>query len=90
MNDEQKLFEKLDNEFIPEYGLTRKQLRSYFDMVCNKKDWKDPINSTCKKEHIENVRSAIIFFTGSSPTFTHIRDDMYKVEAKGYYLTIGA
>lgn len=76
----------------PETGTpyTREQLQAAFDKVCDKTNWKNPINAECSRDEVEVTKSAIIFFTGSIPTYQSISDSRLKVTAAGYYLTIGS
>lgn len=83
--------EEFDNQIIPEYGLSRNQLKAYFEKVENKDNWKYPIDMIIEAEDKENVKKAIVFFTGSEPTFSATKDDtLLHVEAEGYYNAIGA
>lgn len=70
---------------------TREQLAEAFEWVCNKKNWKLPINKRVQltEDKIDLVREAVIYFTGSVPTFAKVDRSMYKVTAAGYYNVIG-
>jgi len=66
------------------------RLKPLFDLVCDKKNWKNPIRATVDKNaNIAGIKEAIIFYTGSVPTITETKKG-YRVVADGYYLTIGA
>lgn len=71
---------------------TQDELRTAFEKV-QAKNWKDPINkivpamSTAQREV---VIEAVIHFTGSVPTFTRLDGGRERVQAAGYYATIGA
>ena len=71
--------------------VTRGELEAAFNRVANTNNWKDPIAKivTLDERGIALTREAVIFFTGSVPTFTRIGGE-YMVQAAGYYLTIGA
>lgn len=83
----QEIINELNNEFINEYQKTRGQLESSFDKVKNPQNWKLPIDSVCEMKDIADIKEAIIFFTGSVPTFkpcAHLTGK-YTVKAAGYY-----
>lgn len=71
-------------------GYTVAQLRAAFDSVKSPDHWKNPIQAGCHKSQIDITKKAIIFHTGSVPTFTHLHNDWYLVEAAGYFATCGA
>lgn len=66
-------------------------LRSVFEQVQNKTDWKMPISADVPKgvSH-DDIHEAIVFFTGSEPFFVEQGKDNWRVLADGYYITIGA
>jgi hypothetical protein len=71
-------------------------LHIYFNMVANKDNWKNPIDARLALSSRGRmlVKEAVVFFTGSVPTFKKIGmgyiEPVYHVRAAGYYLTIGA
>lgn len=76
--------------------VTRRQYQAAFHRVCAP-HWKDPIRKTIDligsdpDGEIELITDAVVFFTGSVPTFERIgATRRYKVRAAGYYRTIGA
>lgn len=76
-------------------AVTKAQLRTAFDLVADKANWKMPIDATVQYgdldgDRIAMIREAVIFFTGSVPTFTQLRYGWMRVRAAGYYNTIGA
>jgi hypothetical protein len=79
----------------PETGTpwSRAELLEAFDMVADKKAWKNPIDRLVTREWFayngNRLREAIIFYTGSVPMFTPADDLHIRVEADGYYKTIG-
>lgn len=76
---------------VTSQGYTHGQLTKVFDDVTQLMDnWKMPIDSTCKKDDVDMVREAIIFFTGSVPYFSDLDGDRVNVTALGYYNAIGA
>lgn len=80
----------LDNQIIPEYNMTRGQLKEAFEKVQNKENWKLPIDSLCVPQDVQNIKNAIIFFTGSVPTFKKSEKGYtYRVQAAGYYAAVG-
>lgn len=77
------------------FGLdvTRGQLSLAFDQVADKANWKNPIDRVVRiasDRQMAFIREAVIFFTGSVPTFTAKGANKYRVTAAGYYNTIGA
>ena len=78
--------------------VTKAQLSLAFDAVAPKPNWKSPIRTEISLDPytMALVREAIIFFTGSVPTFrlqggtTTGAMGRYSVTADGYYLTIGS
>lgn len=72
--------------------MSKAELSIAFDRVCDQKDWKLPINKTIDEPNeVEEIvlREAVIFFTGSVPTFTIISRGRVNVRALGYYEMIG-
>lgn len=69
---------------------TREQLYDAFNKVCAV-NWKDPIDATIDSSDKDIVYEAVIFFTGSVPTFTPIMGTpYYRVQAVGYYEAVGS
>lgn len=89
----QEVLNDLDNQIIPEYNLTRGELKSHFEKVQNPEGWKLPINvviDIVDLKDMELIRNAVIFFTGSVPKFYSIGLNKYRVKAAGYYAAMGA
>jgi len=81
--------------------VTQGQLSKAFSLVETKvgpgTPWKNPIDKEvliAKHFKMQVIREAVIHFTGSVPTFTAVRvlksGCVYRVQAAGYYKTIGA
>jgi hypothetical protein len=84
--------------------VTRAKLTEAFNLVAPKDGWKNPINAEVVIDsdlRMLLIREAVIFFTGSVPTFDFSRSvrpikgtdggaAIYRVRAAGYYATIGA
>lgn len=78
--------------------VTQGELSLAFDAVANKANWKNPIDAVVSLDSytMAMVREAVVFFTGSVPTFelttgtTTSGMGRYRVKAAGYYRTIGA
>lgn len=84
--------------------VSRGELDEAFKKVQPKDNWKNPINAEVVvegDEEIAMIREAVIFFTGSVPSFKALRPVrpirgkdggamLYKVVAAGYYVAIGA
>jgi hypothetical protein len=85
-------------ETVGEFQFTRAELRTAFDRVANKSNWKLPVDSvvvftTGPRERIA-LHVAIRFFTGSSATMEVVKlaegSSTYRVRAAGYYAAVGA
>jgi len=77
------------------YEKEQAALKAVFDLVCNKKNWKYPVRAWVPSEKAspEELRRAIIHFTGGPPTIeevVHKGVHGYLVTAPGYYECIGA
>jgi hypothetical protein len=77
--------------------VTRGALTLAFNRVCDIFNWKRPIDQVIELNDAEMalIREAIIFFTGSVPTFTPMLGGKlpkcrYRVTAAGYYAAVGA
>jgi hypothetical protein len=76
--------------------VTRGELSLAFARVRNPKNWKFAIDATvtlATDREILTLREAVIFFTGSVPSITVVigQDGLrYRVQAAGYYQTVGA
>ncbi len=81
---------------------TRDQLKTVFDMVAAREDWKLPVvREIFYPDGIDHdlfhvmVTEAVIFFTGSVPTFRVFKNNpilkqhVLLVEADGYYSAMG-
>lgn len=67
-------------------------LREAFSQVASRSNWKAPIAWIIEGKDRAVVDEAIVFFTGSVPTFTKAEGDTGRlvVKAEGYYSAIGA
>jgi hypothetical protein len=75
----------------------RGDLEAAFHKVADPKNWKHAINAdvVLNDVEVETVRQAVIFFTGSVPTFrpvarASVKRWRYHVSAVGYYSAVGA
>jgi hypothetical protein len=66
------------------HGFSEQQLQAAFNAVKDRRDWKAPIMATITRQHVELVYRAIVFYTATEPTFTHLSGEVYRVEAMGY------
>lgn len=81
-------------------NITRGELRDHFDTVADRTNWKNPIDATVllrrgnNDEHLELVKLAVVFFTGSVLQVVSLDDfngyRRAKVKAAGYYQAIGS
>jgi hypothetical protein len=83
---------KLEDLIKPLMGQehSRLELHAAFDLIKDKTNFKNPINSQVLKKDYEISNEACIFFTGSSLDIIGENDTHYQVEAVGYYAAIGA
>ena len=77
--------------------LTRAGAAMLFARVQNQGNWKLPVEGYVYPEQQEAMEQAIIFFTGSVPTFEFCEQinlgcpcEMLQVSAVGYYEAVGA
>lgn len=71
------------------------RLREFFGTVCSKENWKMPINAVIKAEDEAVAIDAIIFMTGGGDiTVTQSpaqkKKGLIRIQAPGYYATVGA
>lgn len=72
------------------FGRSEDELHAAFDKVCDPVNWKMPIDTTVPADADQNLISdAIIYFTGSVPDI-YPEDDHLRVEAAGYYNSVGS
>ena len=67
------------------------RLKPFFNLVKNKTDWKKPIDKTLKADEktIQGISEAIEYFTGSIPNIKKIGKNLYRIQAVGYYNSMG-
>jgi len=73
-------------------GYTKRELVEAFDLVRDRENWKNPIKCSLSTKYtalLPVIESAIVYYTGSTPSFEESEDKIV-VTAPGYYLTIGA
>lgn len=69
-----------------ETDYTHLELLEAFKSVCDKADWRKPIDSTISAKDTDKIRLAVIHYTGGAPTFTPIMGtELLRVVAEGYY-----
>lgn len=63
-----------------------------FELVQNEDHWKNPIDATIDADAatMDEIADAVVFYTGSVPTFERVQGNGLRVRAAGYYRTIGA
>jgi len=71
------------------------RLRKVFNKVCNKKNWKMPINAVIKKEDERETIEAILYMTGGgdiivTATPAQKKKGLIRIEAPGYYAVVGS
>ncbi|MDR2142540.1 MAG: hypothetical protein LBR11_12305 [Deltaproteobacteria bacterium] len=79
-------------DFLAACGLhfSLDQLRSAFESVANKADWKGPIDALVQADQVKMVAEAIDFFAGCRPTYAPAANGQVRVRAVGYYEAVGA
>lgn len=77
--------------------VTRGTLLKAFARVENRQNWKlaiDAVVDVANDRDLLTLREAVVFFTGSIPTFTPVGGALpgcrYRVTAIGYYAAVGA
>ena len=69
---------------------SRAELEAAFRLVEDPTNWKNPIRARIDSgEDMDAIREAIIFYTGSVPTFVTV-GQFTLVSASGYYAAIGS
>lgn len=90
---EREAHEKYELETVVS-GFTIAYLRHAFDAVCDKENWKNPVNAEIEDNMISATLVAIEFFTGSKARLKFVgRKDgvnKFKVWALGYYQAVGS
>ena len=79
--------------FLSARGYSRLQLHPAFEMVADRKHWKNPINALVEADDakLAIIAAAVPFFTGSLAEITKGRKrGTFRVRAAGYYETVGA
>lgn len=66
------------------------QMDAAFKKVQDNRNWKNPINAVIDAGQEDITTEAIIFYTGSIAQYTPAGKGKVRVEAAGYYLTIGS
>lgn len=85
---------KIDQIGGMDYATAQVYRKAIFDLVCDKKNWKNPIWAVV--DDTPNLRAAIndavIFFTGEAPTIDNkgCKPGKMAVTGRGYYNVIGA
>lgn len=74
----------------PNYEKNQAERQAWFAKISPAPNWKMPISIWIEKSDFENCSQAAIFFTGSALTITNKSFGKVKVEAPGYYATVGA
>jgi hypothetical protein len=68
------------------------RLRPFFEAVEDKTNWKNPIaHAYVSREALADTIEAIQFFAGSATTVAWDGDrEMFRLNAPGYYISVGA
>lgn len=83
----------MENTFGPSVARVA-ELETAFNRVVNKSNWKNPIDTIVTVQplsgELDDIREAVIFYTGSVCKFSCEYRRIVRVQAAGYYATIGA
>lgn len=63
------------------------ELKPHFDAVCNKRDWKGPIDAFCRRDDLPVVKRAIAFFTATDAIYQEVmppNSEWVRVLSVGY------
>lgn len=71
-------------------GFDRDELQRAFDGVCDKDNWKNPIDAIVEVQDLSVVCSAIAFFAGGYPNVSRETCQYYRVKSPGYYAIVGS
>ena len=75
---------------VPKPAYTQDQLMEAMRLVENKENWKLPVDCVVPADSDRDlIFQAVIYFTGSIPSFTPVKDG-FRVQATGYYAEIGS
>lgn len=96
LNDEEKYLE-LKRYFgsdpkIPVNGerFSQFEMKCAFELIEDKKHWKNPIDATIDESDFELCDYACIFFTGGCLEVVENKDGKLRVQSPGYFEIIGA
>jgi nitric oxide synthase oxygenase domain/subunit len=65
-------------------------LKLHFDMICNQKNWKYPIDCLIPTDKFDIFNQAVIHFTGGELRKIASTGTYARCEANGYYIDCGA
>lgn len=93
-----KLIDDSMNEIVAEVfgkNRTRRELSEAFDLVKDRENWKNPIDCVLDESAITDevqalISEAVNFFAGCEAHFIPRGNGRINVQAKGYYLSLGA
>lgn len=74
------------------------ELSAAFDLVKNKRHWKEPIRCTIRvsddpevaQRQLWLIEDAVVHFTGGTAEVQRVNANTYKIRAAGYYAVMGA
>ncbi len=80
------------NKVVSPIGYTHIELHTAFELICNKENWKEPIDAEILAEDFDVCQEACSFITGSAlvQVSDETDDGKIQVEADGYYVAIGS
>jgi hypothetical protein len=61
-------------------------LRAVFNAVCDRRDWRAPVNALAHGSAVPVVFEAVQFMTGTLPTVHHLGGEDFVVKSEGYRL----
>lgn len=92
LNAEMAAFDEMVVAQVGSLAWTRRELDALFSRA-HGDNWKERIDRVVvlkNDRELLGMREAVVFFTGSVPTFEAMGRNRYRVRAAGYYATIGA
>lgn len=72
------------------HDVERAQKKILFDMICNKENWKGPIDCIIPKDYLKEFNDAVTFFTAGELKVVDDDGNYLHCQANGYYADCGA
>jgi len=72
------------------HDIERAQKKLLFNMICNKENWKNPIECYIPKALYNEFNEAVVYFTAGGLRIVSDDGDYIECQAGGYYVDCGA